>query len=139
MSLDAAARLVIHELLSRAAYGYDERDTEMLADCFAEQATMTMRIAGGDLIGPFEGREAIMGLMTGAMAEQNDVRRHVISNVFFLRESAEHAEVVSNLTLLATENGAIQLVSAGIYRDQVVREGAGWRISERHLDLDRAY
>ncbi|MEQ8857081.1 MAG: nuclear transport factor 2 family protein [Pseudomonadales bacterium] len=139
MSLDAAARLAIHELLSRAAYGYDERDTEMLGDCFAGNAAMTMRIAGGDVIGPFEGREAIMGLMTGAMAEQNDVRRHVISNVFFLRESADSAEVVSNLTLLATENGAIQLVSAGVYRDRVQHDGTRWRIAERHLDLDRAY
>lgn len=139
MSLDAAAKLAIHELLSRAAYGYDERDTGMLADCFAEQASMSIRIAGGDLIGPFEGRDAIMGLMTGSMAEQNDVRRHVISNVFFVSESAERAEVVSTLTLLATEGGAIQLVSAGIYRDRVVREGSRWRIGERHLDLDRAY
>lgn len=139
MTLDADARQAVSELLSRAAYGYDERDTDMLADCFSETAVMTIRIAGGDPLGPFEGREAIMGLMTGTMAQQSDVRRHVISNVFFAQAAADRADVVSNLTLLATENGAIELVSAGIYRDQVVREGDRWRIARRHLDLDRGF
>ena len=138
MSLSAEQKLEIHELLARWAYAYDERDVAMLENCFSEDAHFSMRIAGGDLVGPFEGREAIMGLMTGAMEEQTDVRRHVVSNIFF-EEGEGTIKVISNLTLFATENGEIQLLSAGVYRDEVVEQGGTWRLVKRHLDLDKGY
>ena len=139
MTITLADKLEIHELMGRAAFGYDERDLEMLAGCFAENAEFSMRIAGGDLIGPFSGREEIMGLMTGSMDEQTDVRRHVVSNLFFNDTQSDTPEVVSNLTLLATENGAIQLLSAGVYRDRVIKIDGTWRIAGRHLELDKSY
>jgi 3-phenylpropionate/cinnamic acid dioxygenase small subunit len=138
MSLTLDQKLAIHELLSHAAFAYDERDTDMLENCFAVEAIFSMRIGGGDLVGPFEGREAIMGLMTGSMAEQSDVRRHVISNIFF-DESGDAPVAISNLTLMATQHGEIQLLSAGIYRDTVVMEDGAWRVSNRYLELDKAY
>ena len=138
MSLELAEKLAIHELLGRAAYGYDERDIGMLEDCFTVDASFSMRIAGGDLVGPFEGREAIMKLMTDSMESQTDVRRHVVSNIFF-EEGAEGIVAISNLPLMATENGEIQLLSAGVYRDTVVLQDGSWRVSRRHLDLDKGY
>jgi len=139
--LDTKEKLAIHELLSRAAYALDERDVEMLAASFAADASFSMRIAGGDLIGPFESREGIMQLMTGAMAEQTDKRRHVVSNIFFPAAATvgEGVSVVSNLTLFATENGAISLLSAGVYQDRVVKRGGDWQLLQRHLELDKSY
>jgi len=137
--LSTEDKLAIHELLARAAYALDERDMEMLAGTFAADARFTLRIAGGDLIGPFEGRDGIMQLMRGATAEQTDKRRHVISNVFFEAATEQRAVVVSNLTLMATEHGAIQLLSAGVYRDEVSRGEHGWELLRRHLDLDKTY
>ena len=138
MSLSAEQKLEIHELLSKSAYAYDERDEDMLESCFAADASLSMRIADGDLIGPFEGREAIMGLMRGSMEEQTDVRRHVVSNMFFTA-TGDRPAVVSNLSLFATENGEIQLLSAGLYRDEVQHDGQGWVIVRRHIDLDKPY
>jgi hypothetical protein len=138
MSLTLAQKLEIHELLGRAAYAYDERDMELLESGFAGAATMSMRIAGGDLIGPFEGRAAIMQLMHNSMAQQTDVRRHIISNIFFEEESGQPV-VVSNLTLVATENGKAALLAAGVYRDTVIEENGSWRILKRHVELDSSY
>ena len=137
MTLTVEDKQDIEELLARAAYAYDERDTDMLAACFAEDGEMSIRIAGGDLMGPFSGREAIMGLMTGSMAEQTDVRRHVISNLFFVDDDGPVA--ISNLTLFATEDGEIRLLSAGLYRDRVKQVDGRWCLANRHLDLDRGY
>ena len=138
MSINIEEKLEIHELLSRAAYAYDEREIGILEACFAEQASFSMRIAGGDLIGPFESKSGIMDLMTGSMAEQTDVRRHVISNIFF--EVADDTTVViSNLTLMATENDDIQLLSSGVYRDQVIKENEQWCIASRYLELDKPH
>lgn len=139
MAISTDDKLAIHELLGRAALGYDERDEKMLAQCFAADAQFTMRIGQGDLVGPFEGRAGIMELMTSSMASQSDVRRHVISNIVFATASPERAQVISNLTLLATENESIQLLSAGIYRDEVALLDGAWQITNRHLDLDKSF
>ena len=131
-------KLLIHELLARSAYGYDERDLELLASCFSEDAEMTMCIAGGDVVGPFKGRNQLRKMFENAMSGQQDVRRHVISNIFF--SELEGASVVySNLTLLATENDDTRLITAGIYTDHVELNQSGWVIKKRHLDLDSGY
>ena len=132
-------KLAIHELLSRAAYGLDVRDLDMLANSFATDAVFTLRIDGGDLVGPFEGREGIMELMTSSMEEQTDQRRHNVSNVFFEEEGNKSALVVSNVALFGTENGEVGLITTGVYRDKVVRAEAGWQLQHRHIDLDLPY
>ncbi len=138
MSLSLEQKLAIHELLGRAAYAYDERDMDALGSSFDLHAAMTMRIARGDLIGPFEGRAGIMQLMTNSMAQQTDVRRHVISNIFF-ESTGEQPVVISNLTLLATQDGVASLLATGVYRDTLVEDSGIWRIRSRHVELDSSY
>lgn len=150
MSLSAEDRLAIFELLSRVAYAYDQRDLPGLAECFTTDAQFSLHIAGAEPMAPFEGREAIMTLYRDAMAAQTDVRRHVISNPFFIEtgietgikagaESGAEPTVVSNLTLLATEDGHSRLLCTGVYRDTLRRVDSRWRLHRRHLDLDSAY
>ncbi len=138
MALSSEEKQAIQEMLALGAYAYDERDMAALEAGFAEEAVMSMRIAGGDLIGPFEGRDAIMGLMRGAMAEQTDRRRHIISNSFY-DESGPHPVVTSVLTLVATEGGKAALLATGIYRDTVVEREGRWCLLKRHIDLDSPY
>lgn len=139
MSLSLEQKMAIQELLARASYAYDVRDLSLLESCFAPDASLSMCIAGGDLIGPFNGREAIMELNRGAMADQSDVRKHVVSNIFF-DDSDAGTTVTSFLTLLATENGETRLLSAGIYRDTVVQgEEGDWQLARRHIELDNGY
>ena len=137
--MDANEKLAIHELLNRAAYGYDSRNIEMLSECFAEEAEMTMRIAGGDLVGPFKGNKEIMKLMTSSMEQQSDKRLHEISNIFFEKEDGEVATVLSSLTLIAVADGGIKLLTTGIYRDDVIKEDNSWKLKKRHLDLELSY
>ena len=162
MSRSAEDRLAIFELLSRVAYAYDQRDLPGLAECFTSDARFSLHIAGAEPMAPCEGREAIMTLYQDAMAAQTDVRRHVISNPFFIEtgietgiktgiktgvetgikagaESGAEPTVVSNLTLLATEDGQCRLLCTGVYRDTLCRVDSRWRLHRRHLDLDSAY
>jgi ketosteroid isomerase-like protein len=136
--LSADDKIAIAELLARASYAYDQRDLELLESGFCEDAVVSLCIAGGDLVGPFEGRDNVMQLYLDAMASQNDVRRHVVSNSFF-SVSDDVVEVTSNLTLFATEEGKTKLLSAGLYRDTVRQVDNQWRIATRHVDLDSAY
>lgn len=139
MSLTASDKLAVHELLSRSAYALDMRVADVLENCFTEDAQFTLKIADQDLVGPFVNRDGIMQLMTGSFEEQTDQRRHVVSNIFFESEGDQEAVVISNLTLFATEDGSIRLVSAGVYRDEVKAVGGEWQLHRRHLDLDLPY
>lgn len=132
-------KLAIQELLARSAYALDERQLEMLADTFSADASLAIDIAGtaGEVL--FEGRDAIMGLMRDSMEAQTDQRRHVVTNLFFEALTEDRAAVISNITITSVEHGAIRLVTSGLYRDAVIREGDRWRIERRRIELDMAY
>jgi 3-phenylpropionate/cinnamic acid dioxygenase small subunit len=134
--MKSSDKIAIHELLSRAAYSFDERKLDVLEQCFTADASMLVNITGTGEVGPFEGREAIMKLMSDTLAAQTDVRRHVISNFFFEAEQKKAATVVSSLVVSSVENGEINVIISGIYRDDVVNDDGNWRILHRHLNLD---
>lgn len=139
-TLSLQDQLDIQYLLARAGAALDKHAMDELGALFTDNASFSLRIAGGDLVGPFEGRGAIVDMMSAAVAMQTDQRRHMISNVFFGSHSPDGAmEVTSSLTLLATEGGVIQLLSAGVYHDRVVHTDAGWLLLSRHLELDTPY
>ena len=134
----AEDRFAISELLNRMAYCYDENHLDHLAAYFAPDAVMSMQIAGGEMVGPFEGRDSIMDLYRGAKSSQTDVRRHDITNIVF-DASGDALVVTSYLTLFATENAETKLLTTGVYRDQVGQIDGAWKITRRHIDLDSAY
>ena len=144
MTVTASAKLAIHELLGRSALALDERDVAGLRDTFSKQATLSIVIGDGEhrtKADPitFDGRDAIMDLMTGSMDEQSDLRRHVITNVIFDSMGNKEARVTSYLQIYSIENGSVRCVSTGLYRDRLVRKKRGWRIAERLIDLDLPY
>lgn len=134
-----ADRGKINDTLNRYAWGYDENDLAAIEGSFAKEAVMSMRIADGDLMGPFEGRDAIMDLMKGSLETQDDQRRHVTTNVFVDDESDESATVTSYLTLVVVKDGALNVISSGWYRDAFVVEDGRWVIRDRFLQLDLPY
>ena len=134
--MKAEHKLSIHELLARAASCFDAHDLHGLERCFTSTAKMSVNIAGSGPIGPFDGREAIMQLMKDAWAAQTDQRRHIISNIFFEEEESTSATAVSNLVVFSVEDGDINSIISGVYRDKVIRTGDDWQIANRHLDLD---
>ena len=134
--MKSSDKLAIQELLSRAAYAFDERQLDVLEQCFTADASMLVDITGVGEVGPFQGREAIMQLMSDTLAAQTDVRRHVISNFFYESEKKKKARVVSSVVVFSVENGEINVIISGIYRDDVTRSNGEWRISHRRLDLD---
>lgn len=134
-----ADRGKINDALNRYAWGYDENDMGAIEGSFAKDASMSMRIADGDLIGPFEGRAAIMDLMKGSLEAQDDQRRHITTNVFVDEETDDSATVTSYLTLVVIKDGALNVISSGWYRDEFVVEEGSWVIHDRFLQLDLPY
>lgn len=138
--MDTTAKQDIAELLARSAFALDHKDLQALQQTFTEDALFTLVIDGVPEPSVFEGRDAIMGLMKGALDDQTDLRRHVLSNLIFSETDGQGATVLSYLSLMATENGVTQLITTGLYTDQVAQQADGsWLITNRHLKLDRPY
>ena len=133
----------IQKLLYRVCYSNDERDAEMWASCWTEDAQMgggaRSEIDAGTA-GVFKGREKITAALTRAWKRQTYRRRHVLSNVFLLEDGEDEAVVNSYITLFLIENeGRPKLEITGRYRDHVVRDKGEWRIKERHAVMDSVY
>ena len=129
-------RLAIHEVLARCVHGLDERNPAMIEACFTPDATFELVITGAEPIPVFEGRDAIMQLMVDSMNAHSEDRRHLLANIFVDTASEGQASVVSTLAAFQSENGQIQVMTSGVYRDELIKTGDGWQISRRHLSLD---
>lgn len=128
----------IENLLNRYSLAYDSNDMETMSDCFTDDASFTMQLPGNDPF-TFEPKETIMKLMTDSLGSQTDQRRHVNSNLIVDDSDPEVTRTTHYLTLLATEQGEIKLLSAGVYRMEIVTDGGKLRLRKLDLELDRPY
>jgi len=133
-----SARSDIKNTLAKWTVGYDERSVPMMADCFTQDAEMRLDI-GEMKMGPFIGHAEVVKHFTDHHEIQTDQRRHVTTNVVVENETATSAESVSYLSLGVTEDNAVRLQAAGVYRDEWTNAEGPWRIRRRHLTLDVHY
>ena len=134
-----ADKQAITELLGKGGWAYDAPDVDYLADMFTADGTFDLEIDGMGQVGSFAGRAEIRKLYEDSLASQEDQRRHVVTNVFFEDETESSATAVSYLVLIAIKDGALNVLSTGVYRDKVVLDGDTWRITHRDLHLDLPY
>ena len=138
-SISADDRFAIEQLLSSYGVFHDARDFVRLEACFTEDATYAMQIAGAAEPIRQQGSAAIVGQIREFKSRQHDQRRHVITNFLFDDVSADRVEVRSYVTVLATADDVLEVVSAGTYTDVVVRVGDEWRIAAKALQLDKGF
>lgn len=129
----------IEDLIARYTHAYDLDRLDDMFGIFTDDAQMTMRIADGDLIGPFEGPAAIVQMMKEAHSGQTDRRRHVSSNLAVALTGDDTATAISYLTLLAVDAAELKMLSVGTYEDELVRQDGKWLFAKRHIALDLPY
>ena len=131
-------RSQIEDLVNRYSLAYDTPDLGAMEAVFTEDASFSLVIAGGDRLA-FEPRDAIMKLMRDSLSAQTDQRRHINSNLVVQGQKDGVARTTHYLTLVATEEGRINLLSAGVYSAEIVEDDGALRFRSLHLDLDKAY
>ena len=125
----------VMNLFAKYAYANDVRDMAIMESCFTEDATFALQIAGGPELGPFEGREAVLGFIRPSLEAQTDLRRHVMSN--YRVPGGEKADAY--LSLIVTDNGVTELKSAGLYECEVAEDGGDLRFRRMNLALDNGF
>jgi hypothetical protein len=124
----------VSQLFAVYAMTQDERDFATLRSVFTEDCTFSVEIANGPSLGPFEGRDATIEFIEGAISAQTDQRRHVLTNI-----RLEGNVAYALLSLFVTEHGELAAQSTGVYRCDVVERDGALRFASMHLDLDRGY
>ena len=131
-------RSEIENLLNSYSLAYDTNDMEAMANYFTEDAVFRMKLPGQDPL-TFETKSVIMKLMTDSQASQTDQRRHVNTNLIVHGTEDGVTRTTHYLSLIATENGETRVLSAGVYRFEIVEDGGRLRIRLLDLELDRPY
>lgn len=122
-------------------HAFDDDDVDLMMEAFTNDPTFAFTLADGTELPPFEGRDAVEALFTGAIADQapDEVRRHVTTNHLVEQVNAKTARVRSYLTLLQSTDASLDpdVIANGVYTDTIVRGRDGvWRIERRELVLD---
>jgi len=119
-------RAEIHDLLVRYSNAIDDREFERLRDCFTADAVATYN---GQQLAP--GVEAIIEYVSvlRRLRETMHVIGHSLIEVDGDRATADTA-LVAYLVDATGEHETV-IVRGLRYRDQLVREAAGWRIRRR--------
>lgn len=132
----AADRFLIAERVGRYGWGVDERNEELLADCFTSDAVWEGSIMGETAVGTFTGRGNIVRWMADFWAGLTDQRRHSFSNIVIDDLTRSTATVSAYLTLLRSSESRLEFVTAGPYRFYMTNEGGVWRINQMIAGFD---
>jgi hypothetical protein len=137
----AIDRQLIAERVARYGWSYDERNREGLGECFTEDGVWEGQIMGIEPVGPFEGRAAIVGFLTGFWDEQGDQRRHVFTNVVIEDVASDTASAHAYLILLGSSDASMAALTAGPYRFALSRDPADgvWRLARLSAGFDAPY
>ena len=122
----------ITQLFGSYAWAMDANDFGLLGDVFARDASFSVAIDGGDTYGPFEGRDAIIEFISSTVGDQQDQRRHVITN----HRQGDGAQVTAILTLNVIADGKLTVQSTGVYHTELVTEDGKERFAKMNLVLD---
>lgn len=119
---DASDRVEIADLIARYGLFFDANDGEGFASIFA---------ADGRLVRPdgavVQGSEELAAMAAGAPPMQHFPGPPAIDL------DGDAAVSRSRVIALRVADGALTVVFAGEYRDQMVKHSSGWRIAERRL------
>jgi len=135
----AADRVMIAERVHRYGWGYDERDRELLGDCFTADGVWEGSIMGGDKVGPFEGRDAVVAFLTEFWTVQTDQRRHIFTNVVVDDLTDNSAVAHAYLLLTASSDSTMTPVTNGPYRLIMRKEAGNWRIARLVAGFDAPF
>ena len=132
-------RVLIAETVYRYAWAFDEHDRHLLAACFWPDGRFVGSFMGTEDVGPFEGRDAIVDWLGGAMDLQLHQRRHHVTNLVVDALTSTTATAGAFLHMTAVVDQEILAITAGFYRVAMEKDRDVWRIREMFAGFDRPF
>jgi 3-phenylpropionate/cinnamic acid dioxygenase small subunit len=126
MSLEEVAdRLAVSDVLTRYATAMDNRNWDLLATCFTEDATLDY-----DTSGVF-GRKDFVTHCAEGLAPMKATQHSVTNHVIVL--DGDRARATSYVTAQHVRANDATFTLGGTYHDELVRSGDDWAIANRRF------
>jgi hypothetical protein len=122
----------------RYAFALDQHDLAALGQLLTGSATWTFSIAGQTILGPVNGRDAILDFVRGSLAEQADQRRHNLFNISVSAAATSTADAQAYLVLTSSADDAPSITATGFIMFKLEKSESCWRIAELFLGFDNA-
>jgi 3-phenylpropionate/cinnamic acid dioxygenase small subunit len=117
----------IEHLLAAYCHALDERNFEIMAELFTEDAVVTARIAGG----AYRGRNAICEYLKSHPTYMRGLHLTVNPEI----DVDDNGGIVrSDFVVISPRPSESLVVAWGWYRDLVIKEDGRWRFRERHIE-----
>jgi ketosteroid isomerase-like protein len=114
----------VQQCVNRYSWAFDERREDALRECFTEDAVWEASAMGETAVGPFTGRDAVLGWLTRFWPRQRDQRRHVFTNWVVDEADGDEVTAYCYLQLFGSSGGESRFETAGFARFVLRREGA---------------
>ena len=114
----------IRNLYSRYSHAFDGGDGPTVADTYTADGQFVM---GGRVVA--DGRAALLAQPRKPQPDQPSIR-HLPANIE-IKPSPDGAKGRAYVVLLNVENGELSVAGGGVYEDDLVKTGDGWRFKQR--------
>lgn len=132
----AINRLLIHEAFARWGIAHDEAQLEVIRSLFTEDAELVVLLGSKEPIDSAKGSNAIVDTVANSLRQQQDQRRHVITNVVIDRLTEHEASAIA-YGIVTIANDGLSLGASVIYYADLCRETDGvWRFSRFVIGMD---
>jgi len=132
----AVNRLLIQEAFSRWGIAHDEAQLDVIRSLFTKDAKLIVLLGSKDPIDSAEGQDEIVRTVGNSLQQQQDQRRHVITNIVIDRLTEKEASAVA-YGIVAISKDGLSLGASVIYSADLRREADGvWRFSKFVIGMD---
>jgi len=129
-------RQLISERVHYYGWACDERRSDLLADCFTEDASWSGSLMGEETVPAVHGRDAIVVWLSGFWHRQVDQRRHMMTSLSIDSQGPAHASAIASLLLMSAAASSIAIVLTSFYRFELTKDDGVWRISSLFEGFD---
>ena len=130
MTLSAADRLDILDVISRADWAASRRDAAAYADLFTDDAVLD----GAQ--GRHEGRDALLASVGPIWAAEGPASLHLTLNpIIEAKESSDGHAVTRSILLIVDPGPPTTLRTTAVITQTLRRSGWSWRISRRTVGM----
>jgi len=127
MRPDADDKEAARALIARQKFRTDDRDLAGVADCWARDARMELRVNGGAPV-TVQGREAILDFVAKGWARPSEHPHiHMITTLEIIDRADDRLGAESYCAYLSTK-GNFAIDGYGRYTDVLVKEDGEWRL-----------
>lgn len=126
---------LIQDAFSRWGIAFDEDRVDVIESLFTQDAQLIGLEAGPDPVVSANGREQILEVVRQASVQQNDQRRHVISNIV-IEELTDNTARAIAYGIIPIANNGLFLGATVIYSADLKKEGDAWRFSRLAIAMD---